>query len=491
MNDSVNPNRIGDGSVASTRMTTRSTPPSLAPKTAQRASLGHRLQRALTGGPNPRFPGLHPSPGGAASLSPFLNRRLGFPILALLALLAASLLFLLPGGPLHAQGAPIDYAERDTKPVATYTASDPEGASVRWSLGGVDAEDFTIEDGVLRFAKTPDYESAKGGARAPFTNTYMVDVQATDETRRTETETVTVNVTNVDEDGTVELSALRPQSATAFTATLDDPDGTISNAKWQWSKSSSKNGAYSPIDKATSATYMPKDGDIGSYLRATVTYTDPEGEDKTAKMESDFTVQAVRGSNMAPEFAADQDPNTPDNQVARSVAENTEAGSTVGDPVTADPKDGDVLTYTLWDVGGTTQTGASANFDIDGATGQIMTKVKSALDAEGSGTMNDEGNAYVEYTVVVRATDPAGHTRGKSRRYYEQRRSHGGYQSHRRERCAGSDGSCRQHAADLSGVGRRHNYGAGNLHCDRPGRSRRRRHNDLVVGRRRREQVRD
>ena len=389
MNDSVNPNRTGDDSV-------------------QRTSLGHRLQRALTGVPNRRFPGLHSPPGGAASTSLLANRRLGFPILALLALLAASLLFLLPGGPLQAQGAPIDYAERDTKPVATYTASDPEGASVRWSLGGADAGDFTIENGVLRFAKTPNYESP---ADTGMDNTYVVDVQATDETRRTESETVTVNVTNVDEDGTVELSALRPQSAIAFTATLDDPDGATSNAKWQWSKSSSKNGAYSAIDKATSATYTPKDGDIGSYLRATVTYTDPEDEGKTAKMESDFTVQAVRGSNTAPEFAADQDPNMAGDQpnAARSVAENTEAGSTVGDPVTADPKDGDVLTYTLWDSDGTSQTGASANFDIDRATGQIMTKVKSALDAEGSGTQDDaERNAYVEYTVVVRATDPAG-----------------------------------------------------------------------------------
>ena len=122
-------------------------------------------------------------------------------------------------------------------------------------------------------------------------------------------ETVTVNVTNVDEDGTVELSALRPQSATAFTATLSDPDGAVTNAKWQWSKSSSKNGAYSPIDKATSATYMPVDDYIGDYLRATVTYEDPEGEGKTAKMESDYKVQGVRGSNRAPEFAADQDPN--------------------------------------------------------------------------------------------------------------------------------------------------------------------------------------
>ena len=137
----------------------------------------------------------------------------------------------------------IEYPERDTKPVATYTASDPEGASVRWSLGGVDAEDFTIEDGVLRFAKTPDYETRKGGTDGT-SNTYVVDVRATDETRRMGSETVTVNVTDVDEDGTVELSALRPQSATAFTASITDPDGAVTNKEWQWSKSSSRRTAF-------------------------------------------------------------------------------------------------------------------------------------------------------------------------------------------------------------------------------------------------------
>ncbi len=396
MNDSFNPNHIGDDSVPSTRMTTQSSPPSLAPKTAQRTSLGRRLQRALTGGPNRRFPGLHSPLGGTASASLLASRRLAFPIVALLAALAVGLLFLLPGGLAWAQDAngPIEYPEKGTGLVATYTATDPERASVRWSLGGDDAGDFTIENGVLRFAKTPNYESA---ADANMDNTYVVDVQATDETRRTKPETVTVNVTNVDEDGTVKLSALRPQSATAFTASITDPDGATSNAKWQWSRSRSKNGAYSPIDKATSAIYTPVDDYIGDYLRATVTYTDPEGEDKTAKMESDFTVQGVRGSNMAPEFAADQDPNMPLDQAeaARSVAENTEAGSTVGDPVTADPKDGDVLTYTLEDADGGID-GDSAKFDIDRATGQILTK--EALDSE----------TTPSYTVVVRATDPAG-----------------------------------------------------------------------------------
>ena len=65
-----------------------------------------------------------------------------------------------------------------------------------------------------------------GGGKAPFTNTYVVNVQATDETRRMETETVTVEVTNVDEAGKVTLSARRPQTDTAFTAMVTDPNGT-------------------------------------------------------------------------------------------------------------------------------------------------------------------------------------------------------------------------------------------------------------------------
>ena len=60
--------------------------------------------------------------------------------------------------------------------------------------------------------------------------------------------------------------------------------------------------------------------------------------------------------------------------------------------------------------GGTTQTGDSANFDIDGATGQIMTKDKVGPECGGhrAAAQDDDNNAYVEYTVVVRATDPAG-----------------------------------------------------------------------------------
>ena len=298
----------------------------------------------------------------------------------------------------------IEYAENGTGAVATYTAVDPEGADITsWTLAGDDADDFMIGGGVLSFAKQPDFEMATDGDRnndgdfgdtgeEVSDNTYLVTVQATDETNKVGMHEVTVEVTNVDEMGTVTLSALRPQSQTMFNATLTDPDGADSGTTWQWAKSSSRSGTYSDIDAAIASSYMPQDGDIGSYLRVTASYTDPEGSGKSAMERSDYKVQARRGSNNAPVFP-DQDPDMPNDQsetAARMVAENTPAGMAIGDPVAAEDTDGDILTYTL--------TGNNADdLDIDWATGQIMTK--GALDHEtGGGTL----------TVIVRATDPAG-----------------------------------------------------------------------------------
>ena len=366
-----------------------------------------RLFHRRSSPPNPNNP---PSNRSSSSLPISASRALGG--LAVVLALTVGMLFLLPGGPLHAQEAAIQYAENGTGPVATYTASDPEGAMVKWSLGGVDASDFMIDNGVLSFKNSPDYETPKGGT---LTNTYVVDVQATDETRRMNSETVTVKVTNVDEAGKVTLSARRPQTDTVLTAMIDDPDRTVSDAKWQWAKAGSKNGSYRDIDDATSEMYTPKDADSGSYLRARVTYEDGEGEGKSAMMVSELQSQRITGGNNAPAFDDVQDPDGSDDAAKaiakRNVVENTGAGKTVGSPVVATDDDSDTLTYTLTNADGGPD-GHAAFFSIDWGTGQILTKDKSALNAEGTDTtatmVDDAGNAYVEYTVVVRATDPAG-----------------------------------------------------------------------------------
>ena len=111
--------------------------------------------------------GSHSASGGAAA-SPLLNKRFTLPFLAVLAALAVGLLFLLPGGLLHAQDATIKYAENGEDAVAMFTATDPEGDTVTWAVDGDDAEDFAIiEDGVLTFAvgdddTPPDFEDSEG-----------------------------------------------------------------------------------------------------------------------------------------------------------------------------------------------------------------------------------------------------------------------------------------------------------------------------------------
>ena len=220
---------------------------------------------------------------------------------------------------------------------------------------------------------------------------YEITVNAMDSTGKTGTKPVMVKVINLDESGTVTLSARRPQVGVLFTAALADLDATaasngidanlVSNEKWQWSKSQSKNGSYTDIDRAEMMAYEPTDAvsksDIDYYLRATVSYTDPQGSDKTAMMTSEYSVQAARSSNTAPKFADDQDPVTDEDEedAARKVAENTAAGIDIGAPVVATDADADVLTYTL-------EGTDAASFDIDWATGQL--KTKGPLDADTS-----------------------------------------------------------------------------------------------------------
>ena len=71
------------------------------------------------------------------------------------------------------------YPENGRDAVATYTLAGTNAASATWSLEGDDAGDFTINDGVLRFINSPDFEMA---ADANGDNIYMVTVKASDGT---------------------------------------------------------------------------------------------------------------------------------------------------------------------------------------------------------------------------------------------------------------------------------------------------------------------
>ena len=92
-----------------------------------------------------------------------------------------------------------EYEENSVEAIAAYTAMDPEGTEVTWSLGGDDAGAFTVSGaGVLAFNAPPDYEAP---ADADTDNVYQVMLQATDLKGMMGMLHMVVSVTDVENEG--------------------------------------------------------------------------------------------------------------------------------------------------------------------------------------------------------------------------------------------------------------------------------------------------
>ena len=418
-------------------------------ETARQTSIGRRIVGVLASGLGRRSSSHYSPTGSPNSPSLLARRQFAFPMLAALAVaaLGLSLLFLYNSAFAQQAAGTYYYNEKETDPVVTLTADDPEDVTpIYWDIlmtdvvadlpggeTGADADDidgddivdgslFTVEDGVLSFRSSPDYEMPMGGA-GDNSNTYKVVVQASDGGVTTWVQyfKVTVTVLDVEEPGKVtwtvdpdgaantdeddEQNLLQFQAGAQLTATVSDPDGPepLTNVTWEWYRSRSKTSMGTLIDGATTATYDVSDDanndDVGMYLWAVATYTDERGDNKTAKFVSPHLVQAAVTNNSLPEFAP--------TEVAREVKEGAK-GMNVGAPVTATDADGDELNYTLGAV--------SAYFEIDQETGQITNKVALNYEEPGDGwgtTIIDE-ITYTTIDVTVKATDSAGGNTGEA-----------------------------------------------------------------------------
>ena len=292
----------------------------------------------------------------------------------------------------------------------TFAATDQDGDSVTvpHRVTGDDHEVLTFDrSNILRFIADhePDYEDQ---------SSYSITITARSRGQST-TLAVTIEVVDTEDPGVVSLSQRQPQVGIEIHARVSDDDGRVSVRRWEWERSEMALdggtlaaecmedpdtdivavGSWATIDGATSAVYNPGPADVGRCLRATAFYTDnienPADADDEATGVLERPVQDSKVANAAPRFV-DQDLNSPGDQsdrTSRKVPENTEAGESIGRPVSAFDEDGELLIYTLG--------GEDAEFfSLSRDDGQLKTKASLNFEARHS------------YSVVVTATDPSG-----------------------------------------------------------------------------------
>ena len=310
-----------------------------------------------------------------------------------------------------ARSVPENAASGDAVVGGAITTTDADGDTLTYSVVATDASDggadltafnrdFALNTGtglisVKATGAMIDYET-----RSSYTVLYQVsdseNASGTADTTVDDTVTVTVTVTNVDEPGVVTFDGM-PQVDVVLTATLTDPDGSVSAEAWSWSKSATAGGTFTTIGGATDASYTPAAADVGMFLKAAVSYTDGFGSSRSAETTATSAVLAAAVVHTVPVFP-DSDSNGTADPVVRSVAENTASG-VVGAAITATDGDGDTLTYS---VAATADGDAAAHltafnqhFDLDDGSGQISVKAGAVINFE----------ARESYKVLYRVSD--------------------------------------------------------------------------------------
>ena len=261
-----------------------------------------------------------------------------------------------------------------------------ERGNVFYSLASGDVDNFTISsNGQLRTDGSFNYEQK---------SQYEVVVNVRDSLSTVPT-TVTVNVRNREEAGSLTLSSSQPQVNSPLAATLTDPD-TIVSSDWQWQRSTSRSSGWQDISGATTDSYTPVAADVNYYLRATVEYEDGHSSGKRLNAVSSNRVRAEPPVNHAPVFGTEA--------IEYTINEDRRAPTTIGQPVRATDQNNDTLAYSL--------EGSDASFfRIHSTSAQIRIGPNTVFDHETRDVYNvtvvasDPSNATATKAVVIRIGD--------------------------------------------------------------------------------------
>ena len=267
-------------------------------------------------------------------------------------------------------------------------ATDPDsGTTLTYSLSGTDASSFSIvsTSGQLQTSTALDYETK---------TSYSVTVSVSDGSL-TDSITVTINVTNVNEKPTfasgASISNISATEDTAITSVIlpaaTDPDANTT-ITYTLTPALPAGLTFTASTRALAGTPTAE--------KASTTYT-YKASDGTLSSTLTFTIQVVAApSNNAPVF-------TDGTSTTRSVAENTAAGINIGTAVGATDADtDDTLTYSL------SGTDASS-FSIVSTSGQLQTKASLDYETKTSYSVTvsvSDGNGGSDsITVTINITD--------------------------------------------------------------------------------------
>ncbi len=245
------------------------------------------------------------------------------------------------------------------------SATDIDNDTLTYSLGGTDGSSFSIDSssGQLRTNASLDYETK---------SSYSVAITVSDGNGGSDTISVTIDVTDVDEspinnapvftDGSSTTRTIAENTATnvsigsALSATDADDDTLSYSLSGTDASSFSINSTNGQLKTNATLNFETKT----SY---TVTVSASDGQGGSSSINVTIYITNV---NEAPVFTAGT-------STTRSIAENAGPNINIGSVVSATDVDSTTLTYTL---GGTN----GASFDIESTTGQL--KTKAALDYE-------------------------------------------------------------------------------------------------------------
>ncbi len=288
--------------------------------------------------------------------------------------------------PTITSGATASVAENTAASTVVYqaVATDPEKGALTYSLSGKDANlfDIDVNSGAVTFKTSPDYEAPKdfGG-----NNAYDIVVTAKDAGNLTDTQSVAITVTNVNEAPTITSGATASvaentsASTVVYQVAATDPEG----GKLSYSLSGTDAALFNISDKgavtfkASPDFEAPKDAGNNNVYDIVVTAKD--AGNLTASQAVAITVTNV---NEAPTITS---------AATATVAENTSASTIVYQAAATDPEKG-ALTYSL--------SGTDANlFNIDVNSGSVTFKTSPDYEAP-----KDFGGNNV-YDIVVIAKD--------------------------------------------------------------------------------------